>query len=279
MTVGKAMNSAHQQASVAAQAPAHLRPAEPPLPAVTVFGVSITNATKRQAVALMESWINAGDRRSRAVSIVNAHTLNLAWEDPAYRAVLGAADVVFADGVGVRLAARLKGVHLRDNLVGTDLLPLFMRSKRQRGYRYFLLGGIPGTAERAAERLRGDVPGISIVGYHDGCFDVRETRAVVERINAAAPDMLLVGMGNPTQELWIYQNLPALRVPVSIGVGGLFDHWAGNLRRAPGWVRRLGMEWFQLLLQQPHKWRRYLLGNPRFVSRALTDVRRNGGAR
>jgi len=62
-------------------------------------------------------------------------------------------------------------------------------------------------------------------------------------------------------------------VPVSVGVGGLFDHWAGNLKRAPGWVRRFGIEWVQLLLQQPHKWRRYVLGNPKFVVRALRDVR------
>ena len=251
------------------------------LPLVTVFGVPITNATKREAVALMESWIRARDGQARSVFIVNAHTLNLSWTDPTYQTVLKAAHIVFADGTGVRLASRLRGVRLRDNLVGTDLVPLFMRSKRQRGYRYFLLGGTPGTAERAAGRLRAELPNLSIVGCHNGCFAASEARAVVKRINAAAPDMLLVGMGNPTQEQWIHRNLSGLRVPVSIGVGGLFDHWAGHLRRAPAWVRRLGMEWAQLLLQQPHKWRRYLLGNPTFVQRAVIDAfgerSRNGG--
>ena len=77
-------------------------------------------------------------------------------------------------------------------------------------------------------------------------------------------------MGNPLQEQWIHDHRAALRVPVSIGVGGLFDHWGGNLRRAPLWVRRLGFEWLQILLQQPgRKWRRYLLGNPKFLARAF----------
>jgi len=93
-------------------------------------------------------------------------------------------------------------------------------------------------------------------------------------INRAAPDMLLVAMGNPLQERWLHAHLPALRVPVSVGVGGLFDHWAGNLRRAPVWVRRLGIEWVQILLHQPHKWRRYVLGNPKFIVRAVREARR-----
>jgi N-acetylglucosaminyldiphosphoundecaprenol N-acetyl-beta-D-mannosaminyltransferase len=79
-------------------------------------------------------------------------------------------------------------------------------------------------------------------------------------------------MGNPMQEQWIHGHLPMLEVPVSIGVGGLFDHWGGTLRRAPLWVRCLGIEWVQLLIQQPHKWRRYVLGNPKFVCRALSDA-------
>ena len=272
MTIGDLV---HEAAAVPAKAAPRRRSVPAQLPTVTLFGLAVTNATKREAVALMESWIGARDRRSRAVFIVNAHTLNRSADERAYAAVLSGGDVVFADGIGARIAARLKGVHMRDNLVGTDLVPLFMRSKRARGYRYFLLGGTPGTAERAAARLREDVPGIAIAGCQHGWFDPVETGALVERINAAAPDMLLVAMGNPLQEQWIAEHLRALRVPVSIGVGGLFDHWAGNLNRAPSWVRRGGMEWVQLLLQQPHKWRRYLLGNPRFLARALVDAWRD----
>jgi N-acetylglucosaminyldiphosphoundecaprenol N-acetyl-beta-D-mannosaminyltransferase len=186
--------------------------------------------------------------------------------------VLADADIVFGDGTGVRLAARLKGVNLRDNLVGTDLLPAFFRAHLASGYRYFLLGAAPDTVHRAARRLRCAYPGIQIVGHHHGYVGAAEAPDVIDLINQAGPDMLLVAMGNPIQEQWIHRYRDALRVPVCIGVGGLFDHWAGNLRRAPQWVQSAGIEWLQILLQQPHKWRRYLLGNPKFVFHAVQDA-------
>jgi N-acetylglucosaminyldiphosphoundecaprenol N-acetyl-beta-D-mannosaminyltransferase len=248
------------------------------IPRVTVLGVSVANVTKREAIALLEEWICGRRRGARKVYLVNAHTLNLAHEDPSYRAVLNAADVVFGDGTGVRLAARLKGVRLKDNLVGTDLLPEFFAATLDRCYRCFLLGGAPGTASRAAAQLQRDFPGIRIAGHHHGYLDPRENQDVLGLIEQAEPDMLLVAMGNPMQERWIHDHLPRLRVAVSVGVGGLFDHWAGHLRRAPRWVRRLGMEWMQLLLQQPLKWRRYILGNPKFVMRAVLDARRSDSA-
>jgi N-acetylglucosaminyldiphosphoundecaprenol N-acetyl-beta-D-mannosaminyltransferase len=220
----------------------------------------------------MEGWIRARDRRAHAVFIVNAHTLNLASEDPEYLRILNSADVVFGDGTGVRLAARLKRVHLKDNLVGTDLIPELMNTTLDRAYRYFLLGGAPGTPERAVARLRSDYPGIRIAGHHHGFVSGPDSHAVVDLINASAADVLLVAMGNPLQERWIDDHRSELHVPVCVGVGGLFDHWAGNLKRAPVWVRTMGIEWTQILLQQPHKWRRYVLGNPKFVYRALMSV-------
>jgi len=113
-------------------------------------------------------------------------------------------------------------------------------------------------------------PGWELAGFHHGFVqDELSAQAVIAKINAARPHLLLVGMGNPLQESWIAKHRSSIMAPVSIGVGGLFDHWAGNLTRAPAWVRRNGLEWVQLLLQQPHKWRRYLMGNPKFVIRML----------
>ncbi|MFM8411272.1 MAG: WecB/TagA/CpsF family glycosyltransferase [Alphaproteobacteria bacterium] len=123
------------------------------LPSVRLLGVEVTNATRAEACALLEGWARRGDGRTRAVSIVNAHTLNLAWEDPAYRAVLGRSDVVFADGTGARIAARMRGVEMRENLVGTDLVPeLFVRMV-PRGCRVYLLGATAETVEVAARHV------------------------------------------------------------------------------------------------------------------------------
>ncbi len=233
---------------------------------VSVLGVSIANPSCEEAIATIESWITASDDVARSLYVVNAHTLNLAYENPTYRRVLNGSTAVFGDGTGVRWAARVQGVRMRANLVGTDLVPDLFDATAGRGYRYFLLGSTEAAIERAARYARSRFPGWELAGYHHG-YLLDDSARVIDRINQARPDLLLVGMGNPLQERWIHGYLPELRVPLSIGVGGLFDHWAGNLKRAPGWVRYLGIEWLQILLQQPHKWRRYLIGNWLFLAR------------
>jgi N-acetylglucosaminyldiphosphoundecaprenol N-acetyl-beta-D-mannosaminyltransferase len=186
---------------------------------------------------------------------------------------LNSAFRVFGDGTGVRWAARAQGIRLYDNLVGTDLVPEFFAATAGEGFRYFLLGATASTIQRAAATAENRFPGWELAGCHHGYVqEDSAAKEVIEQINASGADVLLVGMGNPLQEMWIHRHLNELRVPLAIGVGGLFDHWAGNIQRAPKWVRKLGYEWLQLLLQQPHKWRRYLLGNPKFVYRMLKDA-------
>jgi N-acetylglucosaminyldiphosphoundecaprenol N-acetyl-beta-D-mannosaminyltransferase len=247
--------------------------------AVSILGVEVANCSRLEAIGLLENLFRADDVASHGIFIVNAHTLNLAAEDERYRCVLNAAHTVFADGTGARWAARLRGVRLKDNLVGTDLIPQLFRATAGFGYRYFLLGARAETITRAAEVCRNAYPGWTLAGFHSGHFRKEETRDVIEKINSAKPHLLLVGMGNPLQELWIHENQRALRVPVCIGVGGLFDHWGGNLARAPAWVRRRGFEWLHILSQQPHKWRRYLLGNPKFLFRILRTMTRESSIR
>lgn len=238
---------------------------------VHVLGVAINNLSQAEAIALIESWVQ--DRETtRSIFIVNAHTLNLSSVDPKFQSVLNNASRVFADGTGVRWAARLRGIRIKENLVGTDLVPRLFTETAGRGYRYFLLGAGNSTISRAARRCETDFPGWDLVGFHHGYVSEKETATLIEKINSAQPHLLLVGMGNPLQECWIHRYQKQLQVPVCIGVGGLFNHWAGDLQRAPHWVRQRGFEWLQLLLQQPHKWRRYLLGNPQFLIRILREL-------
>jgi N-acetylglucosaminyldiphosphoundecaprenol N-acetyl-beta-D-mannosaminyltransferase len=241
---------------------------------VSILGVQISNYSQRDAIELIEELIKER-KDTHAIFIANAHTLNVASEEPRYRAVLNSATKVFADGTGARWAARLRGVRLKENLVGTDLVPQLFQATADRGYRYFLLGADAHAIERAAQACIRDYPGWKLAGFHHGYIEGDRASEVIEQINAARPDLLLVAMGNPRQEIWIHTHQTQLRVPVCIGVGGLFDHWAGNLQRAPLWVRRRGLEWLQILLQQPHKWRRYLLGNPLFLFRVVASLRRD----
>ena len=243
-----------------------------PAPQVSILGVRITNASRTHAIALIESLIRSGERRSLPIFLANAHTLNLAAADAEYRRVLNGGFRVFADGTGARWAARMRGVRLVDNLVGTDLIPALFHATAGRGYRYFLLGSDAAAIDRAAQTCVRKFPGWQLAGFHHGYFAAQNTADVIAQVNAARPDLLLVGMGNPLQEHWIHRHRHLLEVPVAIGVGGLFGYWSGDLQRAPAWVRRAGIEWVRILLGQPHKWRRYLLGNPLFLYRMLRDL-------
>jgi N-acetylglucosaminyldiphosphoundecaprenol N-acetyl-beta-D-mannosaminyltransferase len=175
---------------------------------------------------------------------------------------------VFGDGTGVRWAVRLlHGLRLRANVNGTDLVPRFLRLVPGRGRRYYLLGAARGAIGRAAAHASRAFPGWTLAGYHHGYLEPGDAPSLVARIRAARPDLLLVGMGNPRQERWIREHRDRLEVPLAIAVGGLFDYWAGDLRRAPEWLRRSGFEWLHLMLHQPRKVPRYLLGNPAFLLR------------
>jgi N-acetylglucosaminyldiphosphoundecaprenol N-acetyl-beta-D-mannosaminyltransferase len=257
--------------------------APPPAdPVVTLLGVPIANVTRGRALAIVEELIRSYDGRPRSVLFANAHTLNLAATRPDYLGVLNSADYVFGDGTGARWAARLKGVRLKENVNGTDLVPVLFEATAGRGYRYFLLGAEPETIEAAARAAEARFRGWSQAGFHHGYLDDPQTLAeVIERVNRARPHLLLVGMGNPRQEEWIARYRHRLGVPVCMGVGGLFDFWAGKFRRAPAWIRRAGHEWVWRLLEDPRdKARRYLLGNPLFLARAIRDAlrQRGGGA-
>ncbi|MBN2577423.1 MAG: WecB/TagA/CpsF family glycosyltransferase [Pirellulales bacterium] len=244
-------------------------------PRFAVFGVTILNVTKARGIALLENVFRQGGGRAHGVFFVNAHVLNLAYRDPAYRAVLGGGDFVFADGTGVRWAARRQGVRLLDNLVGTDFVPALFTETAGRGYSYFLLGSDEPTVRKAAFYAEKQFPGWKMAGFHHGYLQEPEVNAVaIGLINAVRPNVLLVGMGNPLQERWITKHLPRLRVPVCLAIGGLFDYWADNVSRAPRWLRRAGHEWMWRLYQQPFdKAKRYLIGNPLFLWRILLHGR------
>lgn len=240
---------------------------------LSILGVEITDVPRRRALGLLEETIRQHHGCTRSVFFVNAHTLNLAAAEEAYREVLRGADYVFGDGTGVRWASYLQGAPVRDNLVGTDLVPALFRETAGRGYRYFLLGSDRQTIQRAAGHAEEAFPGWSQTGYHHGYLTTPElTARAIRQINRARPDVLLVGMGNPLQERWIHAHRHELEVPVCMAVGGLFGYWAGDLRRAPRWLRNRGAEWLGILLQQPHKARRYLLGNPLFLIRILREA-------
>lgn len=220
-------------------------------------------------------------RRGGIVLNVNAHCLNLLHEDEGLRDFFAAADVVFCDGAGVRLAARMLGDRLPGRITYADWLPRLAALAEERGFSLFFLGARPGVAEEASARLRRSHPDLKIVGVRHGFFDHRvgstENEAVVAEINAARPDVLFLGLGMPLQERWLMENHRRLDVGVALTGGAVFDYASGRLRRGPRLLTDNGFEWLARLLVEPRRlWRRYLLGNPLFLARVLAQRWREG---
>lgn len=238
--------------------------AAPPPPTLGLFGLALTSST---AMPVIEHLLLPG-RQSR-VAFLNAHCANVAARDRDYEDALATADLVLPDGIGVELAARMQGTPLAANLNGTDFTPALLAEAARRGMSVYLLGARPGVAAEAAARLARDIPGLRIAGSRDGYDGMKDEAATIAAINRARPDILLVALGVPMQDLWLARNAHRLNARVCLGVGALFDFLAGRVRRAPAIVRRMRGEWLWRLAMEPRRMAgRYLLGNAVFLARA-----------
>ena len=233
------------------------------LPAREVVGLPLVDAT---AQATIEAILAPG---RKTVAFLNAHCANVMARDTSYADALRQADMILPDGIGVDLAARMTGQRLTANLNGTDFVPALLRTARQRGLSVFLFGGTPGTAERAADRLCRDLPGLRVVGTRDGFSGAADEAAAIDAINASGADILIVAMGVPRQDVWLARNAERLAPRIRLGVGALLDFLAGNVRRAPVAIRRARCEWVWRLAIEPRRLAgRYLVGNATFLARA-----------
>lgn len=236
---------------------------------ISLFGLDITDTML--ADASMGIVCNARSGVRDKVYFVNAHCINTAAVNPGYFSVLqddGA--TLFADGSGMRLAARLAGFSLKDNVNGTDLFPLICRDAAVAGVKLALLGAQPDVAQRCANNMKDQFPALSIVWTHDGYFNPDDEADIVSAINKSGAQILFVAMGVPMQEFWIARNADKLDVPVLLGVGALFDFYSGNMPRAPQRMRQLGLEWlFRFIMEPKRMFVRYIVGNPVFIIRVL----------
>jgi N-acetylglucosaminyldiphosphoundecaprenol N-acetyl-beta-D-mannosaminyltransferase len=241
---------------------------------VSVLGVGVDPLTVEGLHAEIGLLVRGG--RGGLVLNANAHCLNLCHEDPALLRFFEAADVVFCDGAGVMLAARLLGRRIPERITYADWAPRLAAFAAEEGFSLFFLGARPGVAEAAARSLKERHPGLRISGVRHGYFDHAagspQNEAVVREINAAAPDILLVGLGMPLQEYWLMENHHRLDVGAALTGGAVFDYVSGRLDRGPRVLTDNGFEWLARLFVEPRRlWRRYLIGNPLFVWRVLRE--------
>lgn len=242
------------------------------IPSLQMLDVPVAALDVEQALTEVGTLLDADG--PALITFVNAHSLNVAWRDMTYRQVLRQADMVLNDGSGLAIAARLRGTRFPANLNGTDFTPRVLRLAAACDLAVYLLGGLDGVAAEAARRLTAAIPRLRIVGHHHGFLDSRSTPVVLRQIRDSGAQVLLTGMGNPTQELWLHEHLLATGARVGIAVGAFLDFAAHAAPRAPKWMRTAGLEWIYRLLREPHRLsRRYLIGNPLFLFRVLWNRR------
>ena len=233
---------------------------------VHVLGVRVDDVTTDETLALIECFV--AERAPHQICTVNSEFVMRAQQDEAFRNVVNNASLCLPDGIGLLWAARRLGYPLRERVAGSDLVGRIAARAAQRGWRLYLLGAASGVAGKAAEVLQARHPGLVVAGAFPGSPAPDEEDAIVGRIQAARPDVLLVAFGAPAQDVWIARNQPRLRAPVAVGVGGSLDFIAGVAQRAPAWMQRLGLEWLHRLIHEPWRWRRQL-ALPHFVWQVL----------
>jgi N-acetylglucosaminyldiphosphoundecaprenol N-acetyl-beta-D-mannosaminyltransferase len=231
-----------------------------------VLGVRVDSVTFDEALSRIETFI-AEDRPHQLVT-VNPEFVMSAQTDAEFRHIINTSALALPDGMGVWWASRRAGCPLPERIPGVDLVERLAALSAEQGYRLYFLGAMPGVADKAVAVLRARYPTLVVAGSYAGSPRQEEDEAIVARVRSASPHILLVAYGAPAQDRWIARNLERLKVPVCIGVGGAFDYIAGVHPRAPGWLRRLGLEWLHRLVTQPWRWRR-MLALPHFAWRVL----------
>ncbi len=237
-----------------------------------VLGVRVDPLTVEELHRRIEAFVR-GDGHALVLN-VNAHCLNLAYTHPWLRDFLNSAEIVFCDGAGVMLAARILGFRIPERITYADWMWKLAAFGASKEFTFFFLGAKPGVAERAAGRLKARFPALQVVGVHHGYFDKHpgspENERVVEMINRARPNILVVGFGMPLQERWLMENWDRIQANVALTGGAVFDYVSGHLPRPPRWMTDRGLEWLGRLLIEPRRlWKRYVLGNPLFLLRVL----------
>jgi N-acetylglucosaminyldiphosphoundecaprenol N-acetyl-beta-D-mannosaminyltransferase len=216
-----------------------------------------------EAVARLTGWLDLPGKRCRYVVTPNADHSVMLQENDGLRRAYADADLVLADGMPVVLASRLLRRPLPERVAGSDLVPALLDAAHvDRPLRVYLFGGAPHVTKQAARNIETRWPAVRVVGTDSPPpgfeRDERQNRSILRRIAEVKPDVLIVGLGCPKQELWVYQHRDKIAARFALCVGATIDFLAGEKRRAPVWMQRLGLEWLHRLATEPRRlFRRY----------------------
>lgn len=219
---------------------------------------------------------SAKNQRKTIISNVNVRAMNFAYKLPWYREFINKSDLVFCDGFGVLLGAKMCGCKIKSShrMTCPDYIENLVSACEKDNVSLFLLAGKPGTVDKAIAKLKLVAPKLKIQGHH-GYFDKlgKENELVIKQINQFKPDILYVGFGMPLQENWIRKNIDKIEAKVFLPLGACLDFYTGEVYRGPRWMTNNGLEWATRLFTEPKRlWERYIIGNPLFLYRVFLQL-------
>lgn len=223
-----------------------------------ILNVKIDNLSKTEALKKIKHYIDS--ESSHYLVTVNPEFIMAAQKDKEFKNILNLADLAVPDGFGLMLASIFKGQPFRERITGVDLVWDIAKLAEQNSYSIFLFGSEEGIAGETAKKLKEKFPGLIVAAESGGEIVVNpkiENVDILGKINKFGPDILFVALGQVKQEKWIKYHLKKMPdVKLAIGVGGSFDFISGRVKRAPKWLRKLGLEWFWRLLLEPRRIKR-----------------------
>ena len=228
-----------------------------------LWGVTVDNISLNYALTKVQHWIKT-ERTPHIIVTPDALAALRSRTDEDYRRIVRGAGLVLPDGAGLIGALKLIGTPIQERIPGVEFTEHLCRRAAYEGWRVWMLGGAPGVAEAAADRLEEKFPGLTVVGTCDGFFKTEETDDICAAIRGAETDILFVGLGVPKQEYWLEEYLGRTGAVIGMGIGGSMDVISGRLTRAPKMWQKVGMEWLYRVIQEPWRWRR-LTKLPLFV--------------
>jgi len=235
-----------------------------------VLSVFLNSISREETFQIIREWISRGERKY--INVCSVQTVLDCYDSADLTRIVNSSGLSVPDGMPLVWIGKSYGNDV-ERIYGPDLVLSLCERGQDFGFRHYFYGGAPEFNEQLLENLRKKFPRLQIVGACSPPFrnlTPEEEKENLEKINQASPDIVWVGLGTPKQDYWMDRMRPLLNAPVLIAVGAAFDLHSGRIRQAPVWMRRAGLEWsFRLLMEPKRLWRRYLIGNPRFIYLAL----------
>ena len=231
---------------------------------VKILNTYVNVVSMNETVSLVEKIIK--ERKPTQHVVINALKVNLMEDDSELRRIINSCPLINADGASIIWAAKRLGIPLKERVTGCDLFQELVKVASVKGYKIYLFGAKEEVVTRVKSIFEQKYPGIQIAGYRNGNFTEADEPEIVKNMSESGADMMFVAFSSPKKEYWVNKYLNQLNIPFVMGVGGSFDIVAGVTERAPVWWQEHGLEWLYRFIQEPRRmWKRYIIGNARFV--------------